>query len=172
MSKRSPSPYDRRGGHYDSRASGRTRDYDGDKRHRHPRGDYYDRQDGPSRNGHPRSRPRDNGYPRPRDRRYDSGYNDNEGRRGDSGQAPHTQSSHARDQPVKRERPVDRSRSQSPPRKRKRGASRDAPNGVQPIGRSYRYGDDQDDERRVKRRDRSEDARSDRRPARSASRCA
>jgi hypothetical protein len=175
MSKRSPPPDERKGGRYDSRAQGRTRDHDGDRRYRHPRDDYYDRHDGPSRKDHSRSRPRDDGYSRPRDRRYDSGYRNNDGRQRDSGWGSRIRSSNVREQPVPRERSagsVDRRRSRSPPRKRKRGASRDAPNGNELIRRSYRNSGDQDDEGRVNKRDRSEDARSDRRRALSAPRYA
>ena len=38
MSKRSPSPYDRQGGHYGSRGEGRTRNYDRERDDRKTRG--------------------------------------------------------------------------------------------------------------------------------------
>ena len=170
MSKRSPSPYSRRGGHYGSRGGSRRGDYNGDRRHRNARDDYQDRRDGPSRSDRPQDRPRDNGYSRPRDRRYDSGHRDNTERVRDSGWG--SRGNHARSQPIKRDRSANRSRSRSPPRKRKRSASRDAPDGKELIKRANRYDDDQDDERRVMKRDRSEDAQLDRGRARSVSRCA
>ena len=171
MSKRSPSPHDRRGGHYSSRGKGRTRDYDGERRQKDARDDRYDRHDRPSRRGHPQDRSKDNGYSRPRNRRYDSGYRENERQR-DSGWGSRAQGGNTRNQPVKRARSASRSRSQSPhQRKRRRSPSGDAPNGQELVRRPNRYNGDLDDERRVKNRDKNEDARSDRRRARSASRC-
>jgi hypothetical protein len=171
MSKRSPSPRDRRGGHYGSRGSDRTRDHDGKGRYRDMRNDHYNHRDGPSRGGRPWNRSRDNGYSHLRGRHHNSGNRDNNERRPDSGWGSRTQGGNARNPPVKRERSASRSRSRSPPRKRKRSASRDAPHGKELIRRPNRH-DDQDSEMRVRKRDRSEDAQSDRRRARSASRCA